>query len=222
MKAERKRIQTSDSFRLGAILALSGGFQDAYTYVLRGRVFSNAQTGNVVLLSQNLMSGRYSQALHYLFPILVFALGIYLAEIIRFRFKDLAGHHWRQTIVLAEVVILALVALIPSSLDPLATSLVSFACAMQVEAFRKLHGNGYATTMCIGNLRSAMENLSIYTRLGSPAHLEKFLYYIGIILVFALGAGLGSIISQNLGLKAILLCCPMLLIAYALMFKEEV
>ena len=41
--------QMSDSFRIGAILAAVGGFLDAYTYLARGQVFANAQTGNIVL-----------------------------------------------------------------------------------------------------------------------------------------------------------------------------
>ena len=56
---EKIRIQTSETFLLSAILALSGGFQDAYTYNVRNKVFSNAQTGNVVLMSQHLMVGEW-------------------------------------------------------------------------------------------------------------------------------------------------------------------
>ena len=35
--------QMSESFRLGAVLALAGGFLDAYTYLVRGGVFANAR-----------------------------------------------------------------------------------------------------------------------------------------------------------------------------------
>ena len=45
-----------------ALLTLSGGLQDAYTYFCRGHVFANAQTGNIVLLGQSLFSGSLSQA----------------------------------------------------------------------------------------------------------------------------------------------------------------
>ena len=45
--------QMSEAFVNSAFLALSGGFQDAYTYFTREEVFSNAQTGNVVLMSQH-------------------------------------------------------------------------------------------------------------------------------------------------------------------------
>ena len=56
----------SDTIILGTLLSLSGGFQDAYTYVLRGNVFANAQTGNVVLMGQHIMTGDFRRALHYL------------------------------------------------------------------------------------------------------------------------------------------------------------
>ena len=51
-----KQIQMSESFLNSAVLAVSGGFQDAYTYFTRDKVFSNAQTGNVVLMSQEFMA----------------------------------------------------------------------------------------------------------------------------------------------------------------------
>ena len=62
-----------------AFLALSGGFQDAYTYNTRNEVFSNAQTGNVVLMSQNLMTGNWLKGLSYLVPLLAFPGGVLVA-----------------------------------------------------------------------------------------------------------------------------------------------
>ena len=47
--------QMSEAFITCVFLALSGGFQDAYTYFVRDGVFSNAQTGNVVLMSQSFL-----------------------------------------------------------------------------------------------------------------------------------------------------------------------
>ena len=44
---------------------------------------------------------------------------------------------------------------------------------MQVQTFRKVHGYGYASTMCIGNLRSGTESLSIYLRDKRPEALRK-------------------------------------------------
>ena len=41
-----KRIskQMSETIELGIVLALSGGFMDAYSYMCRDHVFANAQT----------------------------------------------------------------------------------------------------------------------------------------------------------------------------------
>ena len=69
----------SDAFLTSAFLALSGGLQDAYTYNTRDEVFSNAQTGNVVLMSQHLMLGEWSDCVRYLVPVLAFALGVFIA-----------------------------------------------------------------------------------------------------------------------------------------------
>ena len=59
--------QMSEAFRNCIFLALSGGFQDAYTYFTRDGVFANAQTGNVVLMSTNFMTGSGERGLNIFF-----------------------------------------------------------------------------------------------------------------------------------------------------------
>lgn len=58
---KKKHGQMSEAFLTAALLSVSGGLQDAYTYIARGQVFANAQTGNNVLLSQNLFSGNWAR-----------------------------------------------------------------------------------------------------------------------------------------------------------------
>lgn len=65
-------IQMSEAFINCVFLAMSGGLQDAYTYFTRNEVFSNAQTGNVVLMSTHFMMGEWYQGLKYLLPFLAF------------------------------------------------------------------------------------------------------------------------------------------------------
>ena len=45
--------QMSETIKLGILLALSGGFMDAYSYIQRDQVFANAQTGNMLLFGVN-------------------------------------------------------------------------------------------------------------------------------------------------------------------------
>ena len=218
---ERQLIQTSETFLLSAILAISGGFQDAYTYNVRNKVFSNAQTGNVVLMSQHFMMGEWKEGIHYLFPLFAFALGVLVAERISHAFKTANRIHWRQIVVAIEVVLLLLVGFIPQEHNLLATMLVSFACSMQVQSFRKVKGYAYASTMCIGNLRSGTESLSIFIRDRQWPALHKTLHYYGIIFLFAIGAGLGGVCSLHIGLKAIWVSCVLLTVAGLLMVKEH-
>lgn len=73
----RSRKQMSETNMLMILLTISGGLQDAYSYFVRGEVFSNAQTGNIVLMSTYVAKGNWHRALHYLIPVLAFAMGIY-------------------------------------------------------------------------------------------------------------------------------------------------
>ncbi len=221
MKIEKNKIQTSETFVLSAILAMSGGFQDAYTYNVRKEVFSNAQTGNIVLMSQHIMMGELMKGLSYLFPVIAFALGVLVAERIGHRYKGAKRIHWRQIIVAIEIVILFAVGFIPERYDMLATMLVSFSCSMQVQAFRKVNGYGYASTMCIGNLRSGTESLSIYLREKQHGALKKAAHYYGIIFIFAIGAGIGGICSLHIGIRAIWISSILLAIVCAMMIKEH-
>ena len=75
----------SEAFRTVMFLSASGGLQDAYTYIGRGKVFANAQTGNIVLMSQSLFEGDFARFAHYFIPVLSFALGVAAAECIRLR-----------------------------------------------------------------------------------------------------------------------------------------
>ena len=221
LRKNRELRQTSETFLLSAILALSGGFQDAYTYNARDEVFSNAQTGNVVLMSQHLMMGDFKIALRYLFPLIAFALGVLVAERISHRYKNASRIHWRQIVVLVEIVILFAVGFIPVRFNLLATMLVSFACSMQVQTFRKVNGYGYASTMCIGNLRSGTESLSVYLRDKEPGALRKAMHYYGIIIIFALGAGAGGVCTLHLGFKSIWISSALLMVAHLMMYKEK-
>ena len=95
---------------------------------------------------------------------------------------------------------------------------VSFVCAVQVESFRKVHGNAFATTMCTGNLRSAADNLYAGLALHDAPALLRASRYLSVVLVFVLGAVAGAFLTQALAEKAVLLCTLPLLAAFGVMF----
>ena len=220
-KLQNADRQMSEAFITSVFLAMSGGFQDAYTYFTRDEVFSNAQTGNVVLMSHNFMTGQWGDGLRYLFPVLAFAIGVVAAERIQSTFKYAKKLHWRQMILLIEILILFVVGFMPGELDMLATVLVSFSCAMQVQTFRKVGGYSYASTMCIGNLRSGTAALSMYLRDKKKEQLRQAGYYFGVILAFAIGAGIGGVFSMLYGIHVIWISCGLLLVSFLLMSLEK-
>lgn len=211
--------QTSESIELGVLLALAGGFMDAYSYIARDGVFANAQTGNILLVGVNLSGGDLMRAGRYFFPVLAFALGIMLADLIHERFSSL--FHWRQLTVFLEAVILLGVSFIPGTANLVANCLTSFACGMQVESFRKIHGHGIATTMCIGNLRSALQSVDDYIITHNKGFLENGLLYFGVILTFVAGAVLGNLCIGWLGLHAIAVAAALLAGCFLIMFIDR-
>ena len=217
----KHRGQMSESFLTAVFLSLSGGLQDAYTYLFRGKVFANAQTGNIVLLSSNLMDGNWERVLHYLVPLCAFALGVLTAEKMQEHFRNMQRLHWRQLVVLGEVLLLFLVGFLPQEQNLLANAIVSFSCAMQVQAFRKVNGYAFASTMCIGNLRSGMESLCAYGRTKDKKVLRKSGNYFGIIFLFAIGAALGGHMIGYIGARTIWISCIILLISFLCMFIKE-
>lgn len=217
----RLRKQMSESFLTAAFLSISGGLQDAYTYLFRGNVFANAQTGNIVLLSQGVVHRDFSIVIRYLIPLSFFALGIAFAEGIRFKFKEIKKLHWRQLVLIIEILLLFIVGFFPSKWDLFANALVSFSCAMQVQTFRKVKGYAFASTMCIGNLRSGVESFCKFAQTKNKETLFKAVCYVGIIFMFAFGAGLGGFFLPRFQVRTIWLSCIFLLISFLFMFIKE-
>ena len=209
--------QMSEAFLLSAVLALSGGFQDAYTYFIREHVYANAQTGNVVMMSTQMLAGEWGASTRYLFPLISFALGVLLAEYLHIQTQKSGRLHWRQYVIALEAIIMLAVGFMPQALNMAANCLVSLACAMQVQTFRTVHGFGYASTMCIGNLRSCMSALAMYIHDRDEICLLKVRYYLGVILCFAIGAGAGGNLCPLWGERSIWVCCGLLTFGYWLM-----
>lgn len=201
-----------ESIRVGCLLAVAGGFMDTYSYLVRDHVFANAQTGNIILLGINISEKNFSQAVNYLFPILAFTLGVAFANFIKFRISEKEMMDWRQISLLLEAMVLFSVAFIPIRLNLIANSLTSFSCAMQVESFRQIRGNSIATTMCIGNLRSATQHICDYFHEEDFVNAKRGLLYYTIILFFVFGAIIGKFFIDIFDVKAIIVCSIILII----------
>lgn len=221
-----QRVQTSEALRVGLVLAAAGGYLDAYTYLCRGGVFANAETGNMVLLGVKLAAGDWRGAVKYLPPIFAFFLGVLAAEAIRRRGKAApsARVHWRQWVLALEIGVLAAAAFAPLGgvWDMAVNWAVSFVCALQVESFRRVHGKAYATTMCTGNLRSGAELLFQYFQTREPVVLRHAGRYFWVILAFIAGAAVSAVLAGPLGRWSVLAACVLLAVVLMTLSRAEV
>ena len=220
-----RKVQMSESLLLGSLLALAGGFFDAYSFICRGGVFANAQTGNMVLFGINIINGEYFIALKYLVPVFAFAIGVIATELIKAFLKpksEKGSHvHWRQLVLIIEMLVILFVAFMPQEWNMLANILISFICAMQVQSFRKVRGSAFATTMCTGNLRSGTEQLFLWAASQNIKHLRNSFKYYSIIIFFILGAALGTLCTKELNEFAVLPSIVFLLLAIIVMFINQ-
>ena len=216
---QKTGLQMSSSLPVMILLNLSGGTQDACSYFLRDHVFANAQTGNIVLMGCYLISEDLRNSIRYFLPVAFFALGVLMACLIHSRFRHTGKIHWRHLVLTLEIILLFIVGFIPGQLNWLANGLTSFACAMQVQSFRTVRGSAYASTMCIGNLRSGMDHF--YKAITEKEELKTAAIYLTAIGSFTIGAACGGHLTNHFSYRTIWISCGLLILCFLLMLIEE-
>ena len=212
----------SESVPFCMLLAIVGGFLDAYTFVGRGGVFCNAQTGNIVLLGVYAATGQWQSALNHIPPILAFVIGVFLAEAIKRNQLPVRYLDWKRIILMIETIVLFLIGFIPSSApNVIVTATVSLVASIQVSSFRKLVDSQFNTTMSTGNLRSASQALFLaITQKDTDAAIRSIRYFL-VILSFLSGALTGGIITSHIGIKAVWCTIVLLIAAVVLVEMQE-
>lgn len=222
MKQLLKQDKLAESFSIAMLLALVGGYLDIYSYLARGKVFANTQTGNLVLLGYNIAQGNLEKVLYYILPISSFVGGIWLAKIIEFKMKEGKYFDWLHFLLGIEIVALFIVMFIPEGkLNVIANIMVSFVCALQVQGFRKVNGNSYSTVMFTGNLKNVAERFSHYSITKESDALENGMIYLGITLMFVIGGWLGALITMEYEAKAVGLVNIVLGLVFILLYIEK-
>ena len=199
--------EQSETLLFGALLTIIGGFVETYSYVGRGHVFANGQTGNMAHLGMCIATADWPGAVKYATPIVCFAIGVYLAEVIMDLCKQQPAHTGKRAVLLAEVLLVLVTAAIPvGELNILSNITIALICGLQMEAFRKIKTYSYNSTMCTGNLRSATEALYKFFHLRHPGENTKALHYYGVILIFIASGAIGGAATSLFGAAAILFC----------------
>ncbi len=219
MKDKTKKwfLLSSNSLLMGMILALVGGFLDAYTYITRDGVFATAQTGNTVLFAVRAASTEYNGALQNVPPFLAFVAGVLVAEAIKGR---LVRH--RRAVLILECVILFIVGCLPDSVpNMLITMSIAFVSSLQIATFNKLEEWSYNSTITTGNLRTAAQaSYAAFADHDQEAR-RKFISFTAIILSFISGALIGTFFSTLLGNIAIWIAAGIILFTIILYHKRH-
>lgn len=219
---EKRKGRLSETLLVSAMLSVTGGILDAYTYLYRGEVFANGQTGNLVLFGIRAAEKNWRAASIYILPILAFLLGVLAAEFIKFHAKDDCIIKWRHIILALEIAILMAALVVPQGLCDKAVNVsVSFVCALQTQSFRSLKGKPYISVMCTGNLRSAAAEISLYGQGHDIKHLRNALEYLFIVMCFITGAFLGAVTTEKLDGNSLLLAILLLLLVFILLFMRK-
>lgn len=204
-----KNFSVADSIYIFISFAVVGGFLEAYTYLLHGGVFCNAQTGNVVLFALHLTHGEYMSALQCLYSLLAYVAGIFVSVFLPSVFKKIDLH---CAITAVEIATLVALAFIPESVPNWVTYVsVSFLCALQYNTFTECRGAKLATTFCTNNLRQTVMFLYGGITEKNTNKIKKSGVYALVILAFALGAVGGGFVSPLFGNLSALFCAAVLL-----------
>ncbi len=199
------------------LLSFVGGFVDAYTYLHYG-ILANTQTGNIIILGTRLASGDWINAEIAAMPLLLFCIGV----IVRTGISKFTGEDNVKPILAFEIIMLFLIGLIAPSLPGvLVFSLVAFLCGVQVSAFKKVHNSLFASTMCTGNTRTAVELLSDFFFNGNKESGKSGLRLLSILAVFCFGGFIGFHLVRLLDFKSIWVCCVALMAAYILQIPQK-
>jgi uncharacterized membrane protein YoaK (UPF0700 family) len=204
------------------LLTLANGFLDAYTYVVRGGVFANVQTANVIFFALDSAERKWAAALAHVWPLFAFIVGVTLAAHIKSgRVERTVPRPLRWTMAV-QAVALAIIGFVPASVPhSYVTVPISFLAAMQISLFRNIGDLVYLPVATTGNLMRFVEA-------GYEGLVEKHAasrralgIYGALTLAFASGALLGAVASSAWGVHAIWLPAGFLAVTLCLFIIDQ-
>lgn len=214
--------RTSTTLRFALLLTVANAFLDSYTYLARGGVFANVQTGNVIFFAINMSQRKPISALAYVWPILAFIAGVGLASHLKSgRVDRYLTHPLRWTMAL-QVAVLVVIGFVPSTVPhSYVTVPISFVAAIQIGLFRSIGDLVYLPVATTGNLMRLVE--AGYD--GFVDRKEKsrraFGIYAVLTLFFAGGAVIGAFATRAWAVHAIWLPAGSLAVTLALFIVDE-
>lgn len=206
----------------GVLLTIANGSLDAHTFLVRGGVFANVQTGNVIFFAIHLSQKNWTSSLSRLWPIFAFVAGVALASLIKSgRVESFVPQPLRWTMGI-QAAGLAAFGFVPATVpQSLVTVPISFLAGMQIGLFRSIGDLMYMPVATTGNLMRLVEA-------GYRGFVDKhsvsrraFGVYAALTAAFAGGAIIGAFATRAWGLHAIWVSACCLAVTLVLFLIEE-
>lgn len=204
------------------LLTMSNGFMDAHTYYVRGGVFANVQTGNVIFFALDLSERRIAAALAHVWPLLAFMVGIAVAAHIKSGRADrLVGHPLRWTMTV-QVIALVAIGFVPVTVaHEYVTVPIAFLAALQMGLFRTVGDLAYLPVATTGNLMRFVESaFDGFVDRSAPSRRACGIYGT-LIAGFTGGALIGAFASRAWGAHAVWLAAGLLAVTLVLFIVDE-
>ena len=198
------------------LLILTAGWYGAYTFSLRGGVFCNAQTANVVLFAMALGNGEWMKSAYLLIPIGSYFLGALLSEWMGKTVKRFHFLRWDTILIGFEILTVIFLGLLPADApDQICQIMLNFICSMQFNTFRQIEGVPAATTFVTNHIRQVGSNLSKYIRHHDDTEaLKKIEIHGALIIFFIIGAVISTVFCRIFSYRSIWGCLIFLVIIF--------
>ncbi|HEX2212392.1 MAG TPA: YoaK family protein, partial [Mycobacterium sp.] len=151
-------VERTRSLWFALLLTLANGFLDAYTYIVRGGVFANVQTANVIFFAIDSSERKWASALAHVWPLLAFIAGVGVASYIKSGRIERLVPRPLPWVMAVQAVVLAVIGFVPLSVPhSYVTIPISFLAAMQISLFRNVGELVYLPVATTGNLMRFVE-----------------------------------------------------------------
>ncbi len=204
------------------LLMVAAGMMGAYTYNLRGGVFCNAQTANVVMMSIAFGKGSLKEGFYYLIPIFAYMLGAFVSEILPSPLKKLGHVRWDTCLVAFEILVLLGIGFVPLSVPhQIVQVTVNFIASMQYNTFRQAEGIPMATTFCTNHVRQVGIGIAKLIRKKDGAGFRRGMIHLGMLAGFILGGAGLTLLCGPMGEKAIWIAILPLLVIFLRLLRAD-
>jgi len=195
------------------LMAIVGGFAGAYSIYIRGGLFANAQTVNLISLVYSIIGKDITDASLRLLALIIYLSAYALFVIIR----DLTKLNEKNMAIIFDIIAILTVSFIPLSVPGIISLFpLFFALPFQWCAFSGSYGYVSSTIFSTNNTKQSVVAFCEYAIHKDKDKLRRGFFFLGSLLCFYFGVAMLILVSDIFIEKSLLLILPILGFVYLL------